>query len=91
MSTSADIFCAETCADWADEVGLWLSLDIDMNRQAGHWTNVSYIKDYPHWVYVRGLPGIGRYSGIPRVPKLSIDVLKTHQRLAELKKIWSNY
>ena len=83
--------CAELACDWADDVGLWLSLDMEMNRQSGHWTNVSWLPKYPHWVYVQGLPTIGPYSGIPLVPKLSIDVLKTHQRLAELRKIWSKY
>ena len=82
-------FCAESTFEWAEDVGLWLSLDMDLHPQAGHWQNVSWLPKYPHWVYVRGLPSIGRYSGIPLVPKLSISLLKTHQELAEIRKHWS--
>jgi len=75
-------------AVWVSDAGFWLSVDIEFRPQSGVWENVSWIPGYPHWVFKTKLPTIGPIFGPPVSPKLSIAVLKTHQRLAELRRIW---
>jgi len=59
--------------------------------QTGVWENVSYIPDYPIWVYKHRLPTIGPIFCIPYKPlKPSLRTFRILDDLARLHKFWGN-
>lgn len=76
--------------DWTDFAVYCLEHE---RVQTGVWENVSYIPDYPIWVYKNRLPTIGPIFAIPdNTPvKPSLRTFRILDDLARLQKIWDKH
>lgn len=76
--------------DWSDFAVYCLGHE---RVQRGVWENVSYIPDYPIWVYKNRLPTIGAIFAIPdnKPVKPSLRTFRILDDLARLQKIWDKH